>query len=456
MNYAELLAERAEQYGDKPFLMGEKTVSYRQMLQNVRRMECSLEARAKGKTTAIRSERPEFQLTAFFAVSAVGGIPVLIPAGQPERSLISLLETPEISGLLEDDAEGRSPGCDTIGSFLFRDTGFSSPSHEDVCMGVLTSGSTGMPKLYFRSYDSWAGFFPVQNGIFQVDSGTVLFLNGSMSFTGNLNTALSVLWAGGTLVESAALSPGKWADLLESRPVTHIYLVPAKLHLLERALKAPHGKVKVIFTGSQQLTKENLSRLRQKFPSARILLYYGASELSYVTWLTDAELEKRPDSVGRPFPGVKVTVRDGLVYADSPWHVAGVTPPLTVSDRGVLDGDGYLFLEGRSDGIVNVGGVKVSLGKVESALRKIDGVSACAAVAYPEKKRGSRIAVFLVSQGLMTGNDVRNRLKTELLPRELPAKIHFLSELPLNGSGKPDTAALEKMAAGFDSKTEKD
>ena len=73
MNYAELLAERAEQYGDKPFLMGEKTVSYRQMLQNVRRMECSLEARAKGKTTAIRSERPEFQLTAFFAVSAVGG-----------------------------------------------------------------------------------------------------------------------------------------------------------------------------------------------------------------------------------------------------------------------------------------------------------------------------------------------------------------------------------------------
>ena len=51
---------------------------------------------------------------------------------------------------------------------------------EAACMGVMTSGSTGKSKLLWRSYHSWADFFPEQNRVFGVDEQTVIFLSGKL------------------------------------------------------------------------------------------------------------------------------------------------------------------------------------------------------------------------------------------------------------------------------------
>ncbi len=39
---------------------------------------------------------------------------------------------------------------------------------KSICMGALSSGSTSVPKVLYRTYESWAGFFPIQNGIFNI------------------------------------------------------------------------------------------------------------------------------------------------------------------------------------------------------------------------------------------------------------------------------------------------
>ena len=44
---------------------------------------------------------------------------------------------------------------------------------ENVCMAVSTSGTTGMPKIYFRTYESWAEYFPIQNEIFMINGGVI-------------------------------------------------------------------------------------------------------------------------------------------------------------------------------------------------------------------------------------------------------------------------------------------
>ena len=68
--------------------------------------------------------------------------------------------------------------------------------------GVLTSGTTGMPKHLWRTEKSWADYFDIQNDIFHINHATRIFVHGSFSFTGNTNMMLAVLWAGGQIVTS--------------------------------------------------------------------------------------------------------------------------------------------------------------------------------------------------------------------------------------------------------------
>ena len=105
---------------------------------------------------------------------------------------------------------------------------------ERACMGVMTSGSTGKSKLLWRDYHSWADFFPEQNRIFGVDEQTIIFCQGSLAFTGNLNIYMGVLAAGGTLIVTEKFRPKHWLQLMHQYDVNTLYLIPSKLMLLPK------------------------------------------------------------------------------------------------------------------------------------------------------------------------------------------------------------------------------
>ena len=168
---------------------------------------------------------------------------------------------------------------------------------------VATSGSTSAPKIFRRTFESWANFFPTQNKIFRVDENTKLFMHGSLTFTGNLNTFLATLDAGGSIVTSEKFSPRRWLELLKF--CTAIYLVPTKLRLLTTG--EPFENIRSIFTGSQVLTESQSLSLLKKFPAADLILYYGASELSFVTYKKISEQNAGDvKNLGKPFDGVKI------------------------------------------------------------------------------------------------------------------------------------------------------
>ncbi len=75
--------------------------------------------------------------------------------------------------------------------------------------------------------------------------------------------------------------------------------------------------------------------LKAAYPDSCCFLYYGASELSYVTWLTDQEMNDNPACIGKPFPGVDVTLRNGEIYVDTPYSAIGITGPYSVGDMAI-------------------------------------------------------------------------------------------------------------------------
>ena len=281
----------------------------------------------------------------------------------------------------------------------------------EACMGAMTSGTTGRDKVLFRTYESWAGFFEEQNRVFGVTPDSCMFAQGSLAFTGNLNLYMGALYAGASVTAAGKFRPRLWQEMILKYSCDVVYLIPTKLRLLARVL-----------------------------PNAEMTLYYGASELNYITYIKDCEMTGDRTLIGRPFKGVGVSVRDGEIYIDTKFHVTGVKCPATLGDCGSIDENGMLHFLGRRDDMYNINGIKVSGLKVESALLDCGGVEDAAALA--EKSGGKDLlTVFVVGRGLnKTG--LLQKLHGKLTEHELPKRIIFIDALPKNESGKTDRKRL--------------
>ena len=299
---------------------------------------------------------------------------------------------------------------------------------------VKTSGSTANPKTLTRSFESWNDFFPIQNKIFRVDSSSKLFMHGDLNFTGNLNAFLSILSAGGSVITTDKFSPRVWNDLIAQ--ATNIYLVPAKLTLLTKE----NPNIRSIFSGSQVLTAAQSLNLIKTFPNADIFLYYGASELSFITYKKiSADNVADIQNLGKPFDGIKIFIRDGKIYVDTPFRAENIPNPATVGDCGFINSDGDLIFLGRGEDFINRGGVKVFASAIEQKISAIPGVKAAAVVKIADNLRGENFLAYVV------GDLDKKIIRQALNPAESPKDIIFVKELPLNSSGKVDKQSLKKL-----------
>lgn len=315
---------------------------------------------------------------------------------------------------------------------------------EAACMGVMTSGSTGKSKLLWRSYHSWADFFPEQNRVFGVDDKTVIFCQGSLAFTGNLNIYMGVLAAGGTLIVTQRFRPRHWLELMAEHGVNAIYLIPSKLLLLPKFMREPNTRVHSIISGSQSMGRVEADKLLEVFPEAEITLYYGASELNYITYIKDSEMTDDRTLIGRPFAGVQVSVVDEEIFIDTPYHVEAISLPFSLKDRGRLDAEGRLHFLGRTDDVLSVNGRKVSAVKVSRALMDLPDVEE-AAVLVVHVDDADVLTAFVGAVQEYSKQQLVKLLRASLEDYELPKQFIFLPELPHNESGKVDKAALKKL-----------
>ena len=460
MDYVTLLQKYAKEKENTPYLiLKDRQITYRQAYKDVRGFvapEWKQQFPKDYKTSVlILSEDVYYQLLAFLAVMNAGQIPIIGHYDLPQDAENKLVEKNRIGFVLEEKAgkwtlkHGVSEPCEAETCAAERqnaqETATFVPAKalsQNACMGVLSSGSTDVPKVMYRTYESWGGFIPVQNKRFCIDGDAVVFTEGSFSFTGNLSIWASVIFAGCTLAVSEIFSCRQWLEMIEKHRVSVLYLVPAKLKALTRYLKKEYPSMKMILAGSQLLGAKTSEKLKKYFPASEIILYYGASELDYITWLSYEEVLRFPDSVGKPVPGVKVWVEDGLIYIDTPYHVEGLRQPCTLHDTGYFNEEGYLIFNGREGDIINKGGFKISCTKIENALCSVPDVVQAVVLPYDDAGRGQEAAAFVICDGEISRQELRQHLKQLLMQQEMPKRIIFLKEIPLNSRGKTDKKRL--------------
>ena len=213
-----------------------------------------------------------------------------------------------------------------------------------------------------------------------------------------------------------------------------------------------------------------IERAMDMFPNVEFTNAYGLTETSSTICLLGPEdhrlsaasdepaIRKRMISVGKPIGSVEIEIRDesgarlgrdqsgdifvrgsqvsgeylgvGSLLDDDGWFAT--------RDKGYVDRDGYVFLEGRADDVIVRGGENISPGEIEDILLEHPAVREVAVVAVPDEQWGETVgAAVVVGEGASVAKpELQNWVKTHLRSSRVPAHILFVDELPFNEMGK--------------------
>jgi acetyl-CoA synthetase len=156
--------------------------------------------------------------------------------------------------------------------------------------------------------------------------------------------------------------------------------------------------------------------------------------------------------IKRPWPSMLRTIwGDDERYRQQYWsEIPGV---YFAGDGARKDSDGYFWIMGRVDDVINVSGHRLGTAEIESALVSHEAVAEAAVVARPDELKGSAVVAFVTLEG---GRKASDELKEQLrqhVAREIgslarPDDIRFTDQLPKTRSGKIMRRLLREIAAG--------
>lgn len=185
-------------------------------------------------------------------------------------------------------------------------------------------------------------------------------------------------------------------------------------------------------------------QLERICPNMEFILYYGATELNYITYCTGKEWLDREGTVGRPFPSVKITEADDIIYVTTKYHIEGVPDTYTVNDCGYIDSDGYLMFHGRRGDVINKGGYKISIPEMELYLQSLQGVSEVAVITINDEIRGEDFVAYMVLEDNAELSKIIELIHHERPSVEWPKAVLEIPMLPLTECSKVDKRKLKE------------
>jgi len=337
---------------------------------------------------------------------------------------------------------------------------------------MLTSGTTGLPKRIRTAAHTIldaARDYVITLEEFEAHTGSAGRMTPLLNFwplttIGGLSFVFHAAVEGRGMVLLPKFSVDEWLAAVRRYQPTVLTVPPAQLRMVVNA-HVPRDALscaRLMRSANAPLDPG----LRDEFERAYgfpIMSYYGATEFCGVVtgWPISeyAELRARkPGSVGRPRPGVRVRAVDPETGDPLPPRkpgtiqvVAGWVGPdwISTSDNGFVDEDDYLYLQGRRDGAINRGGFKVVPEVVVNVLRSHPAVSDAAVVGAKDIVLGEVPVAFVECR---PGSDVpdeeslQQHVRKQLPAYQVPVRVLTLPALPRNPMMKVDMAALRALA----------
>lgn len=384
-------------------------------------------------------------------VEQVSPAAAIVPSGVGSRTVDDLrsLEVPMVHVDLND-----TPRMLEMGSPAGRVIFFTS--------GTTTGrGRASLPNLQRRlcgtAQTSYAA--SVMSAVGIPASGPHL-VAGAIAHAAQLRMALAALDAGQPVVLLEKWGPARALAAIEHWRVASTFLVPSMiggLLALSPEYRAGYDLscLSAVIHGGAPCPPP-WKRALIEWVGPIVYEMYGAVGL-LGTYCTSAEWLARPGTVGLSFPGARVLVTRPDGTPCQPMEVGSVqlldpsrsheSLGHSAGDLGYLDADGWLFLAGREDDMILVGGSNVYTWDVEVVLLEHEMVKAAVVVGVPHPRLGNCVKAFVELTGSAPSAAIaikairafaRERLKREAVPRH----IEVVAAIPHTDAGKPDRRAM--------------
>jgi O-succinylbenzoic acid--CoA ligase len=225
----------------------------------------------------------------------------------------------------------------------------------------------------------------------------------------------------------------------EDGEVTLASLVPTMLRRLVDAGLGQTPALRAVLLGGGPVPRDLLEWSAERgFPA---LQTYGMTQTSsQIATLTAHEAVGRSGSAGKPLLGVELrTSGEGEILVRGPMVSPGALDEsdgwLHTGDRGRVDDDGYLWVEGRLKDVIVTGGENVASAEVERVLEEHPAVVEAAVVGMPDPEWGEAVTAFVVLDG--EGEpDLIAHCRERLAGYKVPRGLHVVDALPRNAAGK--------------------
>ena len=392
-----------------------------------------------------------------------------------------------------------------------------APSHfaavdtlaDEAAILIYTSGTTGNPKgaliphralignlSGFVCSQNWFGF----DGRANADSAAVFWSPADWAWTGGLMDALlPTLYFGRPIVAySGRFSPQAAFELMQRFGVTHTFLFPTALKAMMKAYPGQPGRtvreqfglqLQAIMSAGESVGDAVFDYCHAQL-GVTVNEMFGQTEINYIVGNCAPAWPAKPGSMGRAYPGHRVSVIDeaGQVCApgavgDVALHrldVHGDADPIfflgywkneaatqakfsgdwcRTGDLATCDADGYLWYQGRADDVFKAAGYRIGPGEIENCLVKHPAVLNAAVVPKPDRERGALVKAYVVlapeyiakkpsatrARARFDAQLVANlqaHVRGKLAPYEYPKEIEFVDALPMTTTGKVQRRVL--------------
>jgi len=342
---------------------------------------------------------------------------------------------------------------------------------DDVAVVLYTSGTSGTPKAALLRHRHLTAYVIGTVEFAAADPADAALVTVPPYHIAGMANLLSNLYAGRRIVYLDAFDAQVWLDTIRREGVTQAMVVPTMLARVVAHLDGKPADVPTLRTlsyGGARMPLPVLERALELFECTGFVNAYGLTETSSTIALLGPEdhaaafagdpvAKVRLGSVGKVLPGIEVEVRDeldqplpvgepGLVYLRGE-QISGEYDQGSVvddqgwfptKDRGWIDEEGYLFIEGRADDTIIRGGENIAPAEIEDVLVRHDLVVDAVVVGVPDDEWGQQIAaaVVLAEGASLTAEDLRAYCREHLRGSKTPEIIEFRAELPRTPTGK--------------------
>lgn len=366
---------------------------------------------------------------------------------------------------------------------------------DDPLFILYTSGSTGKPKGVLHATGGYMVYATTtMRYVFDIkDSDTYWCTADSGWITGHTYVAFGPLALGATVVIYEGLhnypTPNRFWQIIERFKVNIFYTAPTVIRSLMREDEAWVNKhdlssLRLLGTVGEPISPEAwlwYHRVVGKERCPIVDTYWQTETGGIMISSLPGAVPAKPGSAAVPFFGVEPVIidnegrtspelREGCLAMKRPWpglmrgvygapdrffevYMSTFPGCYFTGDGARVDEDGYYWLLGRVDDVINVSGHRIGTSEVEAAIAETPAVAEAAVVGYPHPIKGEGIYAYVVLKNDRQESEelraaIKQGVRKVIGPIATPDKIHFTEGLPKTRSGKIMRRILRKIAAG--------